>query len=148
MSSGAQDAAARRLAWERSVEERLAVLQAGFARDMERLRLHEAQQDQVRERCGAELAAVIKDLGPLVDPRSGESSAALVAVFVRAVHELGALYGVQRPLRVPVVPPLPPEPAPVSVEESAVAVPVSVRREAVLGQLVTARERLGLPSAG
>lgn len=136
-----EEAATRRRVWEAAVETRLLRLEASFEVDMARLRAHEAKADTVREACAAQLAEVIENLAPLADPRSGEANAALAAVLVRAVRELGALYAVQRAPRVPVIPPLPPEPAAVSVEEVG-RVPVAARRAEVLGQLVTARERL------
>lgn len=139
--TSSEEAAARRRVWEAAVETRLLRLEASFEVDMARLRAHEERADTVREACASQLAEVIENLAPLADPRSGEANAAMAAVLVRAVRELGALYAVQRAPRVPVVPPLPPEPAAVSSEEGG-RVPVAARRAEVLGQLVTARQRL------
>ena len=105
-----EDAARIRLQWE---AEQLRLQEEQRQRHSDELAQRDAFERigwATREHLTQKLAALIESLDPYVDGTMGEVTAGMVSVYVKTVHELGALYGLQKPLR-PVTPlPVTPEP--------------------------------------
>lgn len=148
--SSEKDAALVRREWERQ--------QAAFVEDSHRR--HEAElrrRDEVEQRAhglrdelGQRLAALMENMEPYVDGTMGEVTASMASVYVRAAHELGALYGLTRTPR-QLTPRLPvPEPEAVEDEAAVSAERVAAMvaaREAGLRQLEAVRLKMLPPGS-
>lgn len=145
------DPVAVREEWEARQRLLVAENEAQRRREVARRELVEEKGDRLRVELSAKLVSLIESLDPYVDSTMGEPSAAMVAVYVRAVHELGALYQLQRPPRTPVLLLPVPEPEPVvseAVRGAVAAEAVAVLRGRVLLQLEEARGALAVARGG
>lgn len=148
--SNEHDAVAVRREWEQQ--------QAALIADSHRR--HEAElrrRDEVEQRAhglraelGQRLAALMENMEPYVDGTMGEVTASMASVYVRAAHELGALYGLTRTPRQ--LTPRLPVPEPVAVKDEAVVsaervAAMVVAREAGLRQLEAVRLKMLPPGS-
>lgn len=142
-----QKAIARRREWEQQYATDVVAARVRIEAEQRRQDALTEAGDRLRHDLSVKLVNLIESLEPYVDSTAGEVTAGIVAVYLKAVHELGALYGLTRPaaLKGGVLPPRLPEPA--AVEDSGDAVAVAVKRTlelraAGLLQLESAKERL------
>lgn len=145
-----EDAVAIRREWERQQAAEIAESRQRHEAELRRRDEVEAKGHGLRDELGQRLAALMENLEPYVDGTMGDVSASMVSVYVKAAHELAALYGLTRPGRA-LTPRLPlPEPEPV-VDEVVVAAERAAAmveaRAAGLRQLEAVKERMLPPSA-
>lgn len=145
-----EDAVAIRREWERQQAALVADSHRRHEAELRRRDEVEAKAHGLREELGGRLAALMENLEPYVDGTLGDVTASMVSVYVKAAHELAALYGLTRPgrqltARLPV-----PEPEAVKdaavVEVERVAAMVEARA-AGLRQLEAVREKMLPPQA-
>lgn len=145
-----EDAVAIRREWERQRQLEVADSHRRHEAELRRRDEVEAKAHGLREELGGRLAALMENLEPYVDGTLGDVTASMVSVYVKAAHELAALYGLTRPgrqltARLPV-----PEPEPVKdaavVEAERVAAMVEARA-AGLRQLEAVKEKMLPPQA-
>lgn len=139
------EAAALRREWEEELQRRATDAQRRHLADLGQRDAYEGIGWEARGFLSEKLRALIESLEPEVDGTNGDRNASLVAVYVKAVHELGALYGLQKPPR-PVTPlPVLPEPVAVpSMDEERRALRVAVEAAAAAGrqQLAEVRRKM------
>lgn len=121
------EAAALRRAWEEELQRRATDAQRRHLADLGQRDAYEGIAWQTRGFLSEKLGALITSLEPYTDGTQGDVNASLVAVYVKALHELGALYGLQKPLRAVTAAPVLPEPeAAVSLDEGQQQLRVAV----------------------
>lgn len=137
------DAVALRLEWEAAQHAAIEDSRRRRHTELQQRDAMEAAAMEIRLQLTGRLSGLLESLEPYVDGTMGEPTAGIIAVYLKAVRELGGLYGLTRSPR-PLTAALPlPEPAAVDVrgeEEQRAA--VEVLRADGLKQLETARVRL------
>lgn len=140
---------ARRVAlrreWEELRAQEVAESRRRWAADIAARDRLEAEAVAVRLEATGRLAKLLESLEPYVDGTMGEVTVGLASVYVKAVHELAALYGLTRQPRKPVDPLPLPEPAEIddtaAVSEERVLAAAQMRA-AGLRQLEARRGKL------
>src|SRR5687767_777900 len=139
------DAVALRREWEQQQAAEIADSRRRWLAEMERRDRLEEAADQLRGELGTKLVTLLESLDSYVDGTQGEVTAAMVSVYVKAVHELAMLYGLTRSPR-PLTVPLPlPEPEPVADAEGESrvrAAAVEAARAAGLAQLEAVKAKM------
>lgn len=140
MTGHSQDeAAALRREWEEELQRRATDAQRRHLADLGQRDAYEGIAWKTRGFLSEKLVTLIEALEPYTDGTQGEVNASLVAVYTKALHELGALYSLQKPLRAVTPPPVLPEPvAVVSLDEGQRQL-----RVAVEAAVAAARDQLG-----
>lgn len=117
-SNSQEEAAALRREWEAELQRRATDAQRRHLADLGQRDAYESIAWSTRGFLTERLSGLITSLEPYTDGTKGEINGSLVAVYVKALHELGALYGLQKPPRAITPPPVLPEPeAVVSLDE-------------------------------
>lgn len=107
----------------------------------------ESQAKAVRLEVTGRLGRLLETLEPYVDGTMGEVTVGLAAVYVKALHELAALYrvaGPQRPLTARLAVPEPPEVVDPVAQEAVMVEAAVGRREEVLRKLAARAQVLEL----
>lgn len=149
MSDG-RDAAVVRREWEQQQAALIAESHRRHEAELRRRDEVEQRAHGLRDELGQRLAALMENMEPYVDGTMGEVTASMASVYVRAAHELGALYGLTRSpraltARLPV-----PEPEAVKDEAAVTAERVAAMaaaREAGLRQLEAVRVKMLPPGS-
>lgn len=138
-SSSQEEAVALRREWEAELQRRATDAQHRHLADLGQRDAYERVGWETRGFLTQKLVALIERLEPETDGTTGDVNASLVAVYAKALHELGALYGLQKPPRPVTPPPVLPEPeAVVSQDEERLQL-----RVAVEAAVAAARDQLG-----
>lgn len=144
-----EEAVALRQAWEAELQRRATDAQHRHLADLERRDAYEGIGWEARGFLSEKLRALIESLEPEVDGTNGERNASLVAVYVKALHELGALYGLQKPPRAVTAAPVLPEPEAVAgQEEEERQLRVAVEAAAAAGRAQLAEVKRKMIEAG
>lgn len=140
-----EDAALVRIRWEQQQQAARDELEARYRREREQLDTFDRVSWEVRLKATEKLSSLLDALDPYVDGTMGDVSSGMADVYVKAVKALASLYAVQRPPRVPVVPPPLPEPPVVESAQDTEAVKrlaVEELRAEGMRQLRATRERM------
>lgn len=139
------DAVALRQEWEAEQAALIAESRQRWRQELARRDRLEQKADQLRDELGSKLISLMENLEGYVDGTMGDVSAAMVAVYVKAGHELAMLYNLTRAAR-PLTVPLPlPEPEPVvdaDAESVRQAAAVQAARAAGLAQLEAVKVKM------
>lgn len=129
------------------------------ARDAEQQARHDAElrqrdaYDSIAWEARGDISGKLRDFIEAIEPyangAAGEITVGIAATYVKALHELAALWGLTRPLRPVTPPPSREEPAAVaSRTEAEQRAAVEVLRAAGFEQLGRVRQRMQLPAGG
>lgn len=139
------DAVAVRREWEQQQASDIAESRRRWLAEMARRDRLEEAAEQLRVELGSKLVTLMESIESYIDGTQGEVTAAMVSVYVKAAHELAALYGLTRaprPLTVPLPVPEPEAVADAVSESQQRAAAVEAARAAGLAQLEAVKERM------